>query len=268
MTKKEILSKLQTTREFAPVDQQNTAILTMEARGCDISTPNYKGDLFNHRLVALILMNGVKIVIEATATRTKRTTHAITGKPLKHEKTFYDDNGLMVEFSVEDFPTFEKGWGFGYRSFPSSFHTGSKWICDISDFNESAHTKKRLLSSINAELKTHFQDIIILNNSNSEYLTIDEALKDGYIRNFESQPMKQEEEPILYNRAQERWKLLKRFGIVPYNESFITQSCWITSGSLHGFYFPNTKSPIRAIVFGVYGRVICVLNNEDNKESE
>lgn len=262
LTKNELMQKLQKGRDFVPVDPKTTKYITFEARGCDISTPGYKGDIFNHRIVALIYINGVKVVIEATCTRTKRTTHAITGAPLKHEKVFYNDNGLHVDFSVEDFPTFEKGWGFGYRSFPSSFHAGSRWIYDVNDFHESAHTKKRLLACINAELKTHFEEIIIVNNCPSDYLTTSEALNDKYIKHFDNEPSDAEYN-ALYDRAKERWQMLQRVGIVPKNETFDSQACWITSGALHGFHFPNTQSPINAVIFGLYGRVICVIDDEE-----
>lgn len=262
-TKKEILWKLQRERSFLPVDQEITKTIIFEARGCDISTPNYKGDIYNHRITSLIKINGVNVVIEATATRTKRTHHLTTGEQLKHEKVFYDDNGLHIDFSVEDFPQFEKSFFFGYRSFPCSFHAGSRWVYDVSEFKGSAHTKKRLLSSINAELKTHFENIIIINNSNDEYLTTSEALADPYIKKFDGFNLSDEEYETLKARAADRWLMLQKLGIVSQNENFENESCWITSGDLHGFYFPNSRSGINAIVFGVYGRVVCVLNDEE-----
>lgn len=268
LTKELIRKRLEAFEDILPYCQDSDTIV-FTARGCDINNPFYKGDIFNHRIVALLQLNGLKIVIEATATRTRRTLHKVTKKPLLHPIEIYDDNGLHIDYSVEDVPTFEKSGYFGYHLYPLSFHTGSDWIKDNMKEGTSAHTIKNLLLLINSELKTHFKKVVILDRGYDSYLTVSEALKDNYIRNFDKKPLAVGEFETLKERARNRFNMLKwcSLGLIPSNKDFDSEAVWITSSDLQGFYFPNMQE-IRCISFGVYGRVITCVDDEEEQNNE
>lgn len=261
-TKKTIQEKLRKVNDFINYTQESE-VLYFDCRGADINNPRYKGDIFNHRPVALLLLNGIKIVIEVGTTNTRRTLHKTTKRPLLHPVDIYDNNGLLIEYSVEDVPTFEKSSYYGYHFYPSSFRTNTDFLRDDLETGKSYHNTKLLLRLINAELKTHFKKAVFVNNSDSEIMTISEALKDGYIRDFDKQPLTPTEEITLTKRAKDRFEMLQDFGIIPSNKKFEDEYCWITSSSLQGVYFPNLNNIVRCFAFGVYGRVITCLNDED-----
>lgn len=263
MTKKDtIQEKLQKAVDnFQPCTQESDTII-FDCRGCDISEATYQGDIFNHRAVACLLLNNIKIVIETGATYTRRTKHATTGATLKHPKIIYDNNGLIIHFSVEDLPTFEHDYFSGYRLVNNSFHVNDEWIRD--DLQTSAHRVKVLLRFINAELKTHFKKAIFINRGNDSVKTISEAMKDHYIRDFDKMPMTAAEEIKLTTQAKQRWESLQYCGIIPQSENFTDHAVFISSSSLHGFYFPNLQNcAVRCFAFGVYGRVVVCIDDEE-----
>ena len=260
-TKKTIQEKLSKVNDFINYTQESKT-LYFDCRGTDINNPLYKGDIFNHRPTALLFLNGIKIVVEVGSTNTRRTLHKTTKRPILHPVDIDNNNGLLIEFSVEDVPTFEKSNYYGYHFYNSSFRTNTVFLRDNLNDGESYHTTKLLLHYINSELKTHFKKIVFVNRCNSEIMTISEALQDEYIRNFDKKPMTPSEEITLTKRAKDRFEMLQEIGIIPNNKKFEEEYCWITSSGLQGVYFPNLNNVVRCIVFGVYGRLIVCLNDE------
>lgn len=261
-SKKIIQKKLSFVNDFIEYTQESE-ILYFDCRGADINNSLYRGDIFNHRPVALLLLNGIKIVVEVGSPNTRRTLHKTTKRPILHPIDIYDNNGLLIEYSVEDVPTFERSNYYGYRFYPTSFRTKTDFLRDNLETGKSYHNTKLLLRLINAELKTHFRKAIFVNRGDCELMTVSEALKDGYIRDFDKQPMTPSEEITLIKRAKDRFEMLQQFGIIPSNKIFENEYCWITSSSLHGIYFPNLNNIVRCFAFGVYGRVIICLNDEE-----
>ena len=256
----EIKNKLKVYNDFIDYTQESETLIFRNC-GADINNPLYKGDIFNHRPVALLRLNGLNIVVEVGTINTRRTIHKTTKRPLIHPVDNNDNNGLLIEYSVEDCPVFERGYN-GYRFRKTSFRTHTTMIRD--NIEGSAHKVKDLLSFINSELKTHFRKAIFIETGNDCNMTINEALKDKYLRDFDKEPMTPAEEVTLTYRAKKRFKTLQFLGIIPSNKKFEEEYCWITSSSLQGIYFPNLNCSLRCFAFGVYGRVVACFDGEEN----
>ena len=257
----EIKNKLSAFDDYIEYTQESETLIFCN-RGADINNPKYNGDIFNHRPLALLKLNGLKIVVEVGAINTRRTLHKTTKRPLIHSVDNYDNNGLLIEYSVEGCPTFEKGWN-GYRLYPTSFRTNTDLIRDNLDEGKSYHNVKLLLRMINAELKTHFTKAVFVEMGNDCNKTINEALKDGYIRDFDKNPTTPAEEITLTKRAKDRFEMLQYCGVLDKALKFENEYCWITSSSLQGIYFPNLNGALRCFAFGVYGRIVACYNDEE-----
>lgn len=135
--------------------------ITFKKYGMDIQDTNYLGDIGNHRIRAEVEQNGIKFYIEIQSTYTRQTKHKITGKELKHYKTFYNSNGMLVHIWTNE-KRIEKSCSGMYGIFEMQKDILNIWKSEERFNDKSYHKKMLALAIINGELKTNFKEMEII----------------------------------------------------------------------------------------------------------
>lgn len=135
--------------------------ITFKKYGIDIHEENYRGDIGNHRIRAEVEQNGIKFYIEIQSTYTRQTKHKTTGKELKHHKTFYNNNGMLVHIWTHE-NRVERTCAGTYAIFETQRDILNKWKFEERFNDKSYHTKMLALAIINGELKTDFKEMEIV----------------------------------------------------------------------------------------------------------
>jgi hypothetical protein len=140
------------------VKSNGEGAITFLKRGCDIREADYIGDIGNHRITAAIELEGVKIFIEARSVATVRSTSLNGKRELKTPIQTSSSNGIIIEgYAIYSAPL--KSCAGAWRMFEEEKQIFTRYTRDI--WQVCTHTKKYLLATINAELRTEFTDIIL-----------------------------------------------------------------------------------------------------------
>lgn len=259
MDKKTIIEKVRAAAESRHIEQSEK-VAVFHTMGGGLCESGYNGDIFNHRVRCEFELNGCKWLTEVTACDEKITLHKITRQPLKHIKSTGNDNGAHIEINIMNAPSVERSASGVYGLFESEKVIASDYL--YKDLSKPAHTFRHCINFINRELRTSFSRAILLYTFESAYKTVNEAINYEYLKTFEEAPTPAEQIQLL-TQARHCWEGLQYVGIVPSDENFMDHYCWISSGSLHGYYFPNSRGVVRCFAFDRWNEILIVLNDEE-----
>lgn len=259
MTKEQIIDTVRKAAEARQINE-GESLAIFQTMGGGLCEPSYSGDIFNHRIRTEFIYNNIEWLVEVTACDERITLHKITKQPLKHIKMLNTNNGVLVEINAMNAPTIERSASGAWGLFNNEKRIASERLRD--DLLKPAHTFKKCLSIINRELRTQFKNAVLLYTFPSAYLTINEALKYEYKKDFGTPPTPAESVKLL-TQARHCWEGLQHVGIVPKDENFLDHYCFCSSSALHGYYFPNSRGAVRCFIFNKWDEIKIVLKDED-----
>lgn len=229
--------------------------LALAARGCDVYAEDYReGEIANYRLFASFTLNGCEFQLAVnTHTCVYRRINARTGKPLKHP-LMVSDHGFAFSLYVVNHVA-QKACSGAYAMFEDVELIGEKRIDGDKEQTEAEilgrcsrlSQERRLAMWVNGLLRTSFRRIAIIRTVNQQPITLDQALEHRQeFRRFDH-TMGQRESELALQRAHECFNAQVAAGRVDVGEW--DEACWISSGDLHGYHFPNSRSGLACIAF-------------------
>lgn len=229
--------------------------LALQARGCDVCAEEYReGEIANHRLFAGFTLNGCEFQLSVhTHTCVYRRINARTGKPLKHP-LMVSNHGWTAELYVVNHVA-HKACSGAYAMFEDVELIGEKRIDGDKEQTEAEilgryypfSQERRLAMWVNGLLRTRFKRIAVIRTVNAQPVTLDQALEHASeFRRFDH-TMGDSEHELMLQRAHECFNAQVAAGRVDPREW--DEACWISSGDIHGYWFPNSRSGLQCIAF-------------------